>query len=82
VLAAATENVAAWPAVTVWLAGCAVIEGAAEETGFELVEDVVLVGAVDLAVVAPTQPTWVSTPINSAKDAKAARELGQAEIPL
>ncbi len=74
---------AAWPAVTVWFAGCAVMEGAAEETGFELVEDVVLVGDVDLAVVAPTQPTLESsTPINSAKNAKAARELGQAEIPL
>jgi hypothetical protein len=27
---AATENVAVWPAVTVWLAGCVVIDGATE----------------------------------------------------
>ncbi len=27
---AATENIAVWPAVTVWLAGCVVIDGATE----------------------------------------------------
>ena len=28
--ATATENVAVWPAFTVWLAGCVVIDGATE----------------------------------------------------
>ena len=27
---AATENIAVWPAVTVWLAGCVVIDGGTE----------------------------------------------------
>lgn len=50
--AATTENVAAWPAETVWLAGCVLMEGAAAGAGW--------LGLVVLLVVYPAQPASTS----------------------
>jgi len=67
---AATVNAAVCPAVTVWLAGCVVIEGR------------VAGGVAPRLVVVPTHPDWVEAPRTTNRKLMKTKGLFQIEARL